>query len=303
MVPKALGGWRPVLDFSPLNAFLRNVPFRMETPASLQYAIHPGDCAASINLRDAYSHLIHPHDRKWLRFVWWDKVFQFHALPFQLAPAPWIFMKVTRELCLHVWARGIRLRVYLDDWLVLASSPELCSRHCQQVLRLCRTLGFSLNEEKSDLRPSQQFELTDTLRWLVFPTPHCIQHLQSLLSSLLHRDWATAQELASLLGQMESFAPLVPLGRLHKRKSQRLFRDLWSQAHHPWDLRIPLRQWFQESTSQWGKIDWLSRGRGGGAFYAPPPPQEHLYTDASVVRWGGGHMWAPSQPPATGQSS
>ena len=59
---------------------------------------------------------------------------------------------------------------------------------------------------------------------------------------------------------MESFAPLVSLGSLHKRRFQRLFRDRWCQAHHPWDLHIPLGQWFQESTSQWSKIDWLSQG-------------------------------------------
>ena len=147
-----------MLDLSPLNAFLRNVPFRMETPASLRIAMHPGDWATSIDLRDAYFHLlINQRDEKWLRFVWRDKIFQVRALPFGVAPAPWIFTKVTRELCLHARARGIRLRVYLDDWLVLASSPELCSRHSQQILHLCRSLGFSLNEEKSDLRPSQRF--------------------------------------------------------------------------------------------------------------------------------------------------
>ena len=122
----------------------------------------------------------------------------------------------------------------------------------------------------------------DTLRWLVYPAPHRIQRLQSLLSSLLHRDRATAWELASLLGQMESFAPLVPLGHLRKRKFQRLFRDRWSQARHPWDLHIPLGEWFQESTSQWSKIEWLSQG----VPITLPPLQEHLYMDASVVGWG-----------------
>ena len=175
-MPKALGKWRRVLDLSPLKSFLRNVPFCMETAASLCNAMHPGDWATSIDLRDAYFHLlIHPCDRKWLRFVWRDKVFQFHALLFGLAPAPWIFTEVTRELCLHVRARGIRLRVYLEDWLVVASFLELCSRHCQQVLHLCHSLGFSLSEEKSDLRPLQRFKFLgmtfSTLQWLVFPHP------------------------------------------------------------------------------------------------------------------------------------
>ena len=249
VVPKASGRWRPVLDLSPLNAFLRNVPFRMETAASLWDAMHPGDWATSIHLKNVYFHLlIHPRDRKWLRFVWRDSIYQFLALPFGLAPASWIFTKVTGELCLHVRARGISLRVYLNDWLVLASSRELCSSHPQQVLHLCHSLGFSLNEEKSNLRPSQQFKFLgmtfNTLRWLVFPAPHRIHRLQSLLSSLSHRDRATARELALLLGQMESFVPLVPLGRLHKCKFQHYFRDLWCQARHPWDLHIPLGEWF-----------------------------------------------------------
>ena len=199
-------------------------------------------------------------------------------------PPPWIFT-VTRELYLHARARGIHLRVYLDDWFVLASSPELCTRHSQQVLHLCRSLGFSLNEEKSDLRPSQWIKFLgmtfNTLWWLLFPAPPPpppppprIQRLQSLLSSLLHRDWATAQKLVSPLGQMESFAPLVPLGRLHKRKFQHLFRDHWSQAHHPHhprDLHIPFGIWFQESTSQWGKTKSLSQ-RVPITLPSPLPP-------------------------------
>jgi hypothetical protein len=35
VVPKRTGGWRPVLVLSPLNAFLRRIRFRMETPSSL----------------------------------------------------------------------------------------------------------------------------------------------------------------------------------------------------------------------------------------------------------------------------
>ena len=47
--------------------------------------------------------LSHPHSptqQVWLRFVWRSKVFQFRALPFGLAPAPLIFNKVVRELCI-----------------------------------------------------------------------------------------------------------------------------------------------------------------------------------------------------------
>ena len=32
LVEKSLGGWRPVIDLSPLNEFVQQTPFRMETP-------------------------------------------------------------------------------------------------------------------------------------------------------------------------------------------------------------------------------------------------------------------------------
>ena len=99
VVPKSSGGWRPVLDLSSLNRFLLVLHFRMETPRSIRDAMHPNDWAVSIDLKDAYFHiLVHPADRKFLRFVWKDRVFQFKALPFGLAPAPWLFTKIARGL-------------------------------------------------------------------------------------------------------------------------------------------------------------------------------------------------------------
>jgi len=75
-VPKATGGWRPVLDLSPLNVFLRKIRFKMETASSIREAIRPRDWATSVDLTDAYFHItIHPRDRRWLRFVWKDKVY------------------------------------------------------------------------------------------------------------------------------------------------------------------------------------------------------------------------------------
>ena len=117
-VPKASGGWGPVLDLSFLNRFLRRVKFRMETNSSIRESIRQNDWGASIDLTDAYFHIpIHPRDRKWLRFVWEGQVFQFCALPFGLSLAPWIFTKVSRELCSSLHLKGLRVQMFLDDWL------------------------------------------------------------------------------------------------------------------------------------------------------------------------------------------
>ncbi|XP_076450421.1 uncharacterized protein LOC143286671 [Babylonia areolata] len=210
VVPKASGGWRPVLDLSLLSEYLQYKPFCMETPTSIRDSIRQGDWAFSIDLTDAYFHiLIHPRDRKWLRFSWDGKSFQFRALPFGLAPAPWVFTRVVRELCLALRSKGIRLRVYLDDWLILAESRALCQHHLNLVRNQCQSLGFLMNAEKSELEPSQQFEFLDAsnMGW----GAHMDNHTASGTWNPQQQSWHINRlELEAVFLALQHFLPHVP---------------------------------------------------------------------------------------------
>ena len=54
LVEKVTGGWRPVIDLSPLNGFVRQTPFEMEAAASVLLSVREGDFLASMDLKDAY---------------------------------------------------------------------------------------------------------------------------------------------------------------------------------------------------------------------------------------------------------
>lgn len=303
VVPKSSGGWRPVLDLSPMNRFLRRIRFRMETTASVRQAVLAGDWATSVDLQDAFFHiLVHPRERKWLRFVWNGKVFQFRALPFGMALSPYVFTMVVRALAQHLRAQGIRLRCYLDDWLILAASSETCARHTQMVRAMAERLGFVLNIPKCDLVPSQRFLYLgiefDTVAFVVRPSQERIQRLLGLLTSLRSSPSATARQLASLIGMMESLSSLIPLGRLMLRPLQRQFRSRWSQSGQPWSQCLPLGSWFLQATQVWLNPRLLS----AGVPIIPPPTQVELYTDASNEGWGGhardrfvGGSWSPEE--------
>ena len=290
VVPKANGGWRPVLDLSPLNVFLRRIKFRMETPASVRSSIRQGDWATSIDLTDAYFHvLMHARDRKYLRFVWGARIFQFRALPFGLSLAPWIFTMVARELCGAVRGLGIFLRAYLDDWLIHNQSKLLCLEHTETVLKTAARLGFSVNFSKSDLTPSQQFVYLgmafDTVAYLVRPAPARVSKLLDLLIKLRQKSTLTPREIAALLGSMESLAPLVPLGRAYKRPLQREFKSRWVQGSQQWDSPIASGLWFQQAVEPWMNRAWLEEG----VPIQDPPADWELFTDASLLGWGA-HM-------------
>ena len=303
VVPKSSGGFRPVLDLSALNRFLEQKPFRMETPSSIRDSIRKGDWATTLDLRDAYFHVsIHPKDRKFLRFAWKDKVFQFKVLPFGLSLAPWVFTRVTRELAISLRSQGIRVHMYLDDWLTLAQSSPLCMDHSQQVINTASRLGFSPHWEKSSLTPSQKFTFLgmafNTLSFLVAPTEDRLVRFMALRDSLLQMETASARLLHSLLGQMESMASLLPLGHLHKREFQRQLSVRWNQSQDAWDAQVPLQDWLGVSLAQWMDPVWLR----SGVPISQPSADVELYTDASSEGWGAhvAHLtaagtWSPEE--------
>ena len=89
LVRKATGGWRPVIDLKSLNAHIHAPHFRMFTTNSVLSSVQRGDYAFKIDLQDAYFHVpIHPSSRKYLRFAFENKVYQF-GVPYGVRlPAP-----------------------------------------------------------------------------------------------------------------------------------------------------------------------------------------------------------------------
>jgi ribonuclease HI len=301
VVPKKNGKLRPVLDLSPLNAYLRRVRFRMETPLTIRGALRPDDWATSVDLTDAYFHLsIARPDRKWLRFVWSEQVYQFRVLPFGLSLSPWIFTVVVRFLLKIARGRAIRVYAYLDDWLVLADSKALCALHTQQVLDLAAYLGFRVNEAKSELTPKRSFQFLgmrlDLPSWTVSPSRERVEALLTLLQRLWVARSATARVLHSVLGRMESMALLLPLARVFKRPFQRQLADRWSQASQSWDTQVVLGAWFAQAVAQWLDRDWIS----SHVPISLGPPVVEVFTDASTTGWGAHCLdqtaqgvWAP----------
>ena len=95
---------------------------------------------------------------KYLRFVVNKKVYQFTCLPFGLATSPREFTKLLRRVVSLLRQQGVKLHVYLDDWLIRAYTPEEAQLHAQTTIKVLQFLGWIINFEKSDLTPSQDFQ-------------------------------------------------------------------------------------------------------------------------------------------------
>ena len=112
LVPKPNNKWRPILDLSKLNLFLKVEKFKMETPETIRTSLQQGEWITSVDFKDAYFHIpIQDQSRKYLRFHVQGRTYQFKALPFGLSTAPMEFTVLVKEVKLMAIRTGIRILV------------------------------------------------------------------------------------------------------------------------------------------------------------------------------------------------
>ena len=225
LVPKPNNKWRPILDLSKLNLFLKVEKFKMETPETIRTSLQTGEWVTSIDFKDAYFHIpIQEQSRKYLRFHVQGQTYQFKALPFGLSTAPLEFTVVAKEVKLMALYKGIRIRQYLDGWLVRATSHQVCHQHTKLLVQICQDLGWLVNLEKSELEPKQVFDFVgyqfDLQSGRVRPTSEHWQSLQQKVRGLLSLPTCPVREFMSLIGLLTATEKQVYLGRFPMRPIQ-----------------------------------------------------------------------------------
>ena len=286
LVPKPENKWRPILDLSRLNKFLKTGTFKMETPETIRTSLQKGEWVTSLDFSDAYFHIpIHPRSRKYMRFFLNKRAYQFTALPFGLATAPLEFTKIVKEVKLMAQNRGIRIHQYLDDWLLRAPSREIGLLHTQVLLSLCHELGWLVNIKKSELNPQQVFTFVgyrfDLLMGRVLPTQERWASLRQKLLFLKAQDSCTVRQFMSLIGLLTATEKQVWSGRLHLRPIQWHLKRHW-QVPEVLEKVIPLPPSLQPHLDWWLDEGNVLRGQ-------PLHPLSHalqLFTDASNEGWG-----------------
>jgi hypothetical protein len=94
------------------------------------------------DLQSGYYHVdIHEQDVEYLGFEYLGQYYVFTCLPFGLASAPYAFTLITRAMVKQWRARGVRTIHYLDDFLWLAPSRELCAQLSHHVCSDLERLG------------------------------------------------------------------------------------------------------------------------------------------------------------------
>ena len=286
LVPKPNNKWRPILDLSKLNLFLKVEKFKMEIPETIRTSLQQGEWVTSVDFKDAYFHIpIQEQSRKYLRFHAQGRTYQFRALPFGLSTAPMEFTVLAKEVKLMAIHKGIRIHQYLDDWLVRAGSHQACLHRTQILVKMCQDLGWLVNLEKSELEPKQVFNFVgyqfDLRSGRVRPTPDRWQSLQGKIQTLLSLPACPVRQFMSLIGLLTATEKQVHLGRLHMRPIQWHLKNNW-RVPESLEKVIPLPRSLHPHLQWWLNESNVLQGQ-------PLHPIRHalqMFTDASKEGWG-----------------
>lgn len=116
MVKKPNGSQRFILNLKGLNKLVVKQHFKLEDLRTAVQLIFPNYFLSSLDLEDAYFSIpIDQRSRKYLRFRFNNRLYEFACLPFGLCTAPFVFTKVMKAVVRKLRSLGFSSVVYLDD--------------------------------------------------------------------------------------------------------------------------------------------------------------------------------------------
>ncbi len=149
--------------------------------------------------------------------------------------APRTFTKCMDAALAPLRLQGIRVLNYLDDWLILAHSRELVSRHRDIVLGHIHSLGLRMNAKKSVLLPSQRTVFLgvrlDSVQMQARLAPARIPVFTACLARFKLGHHVSVGTCRRLLGLMAAASPVLPLGLLHMRPFLWWMKELIHKFH------------------------------------------------------------------------
>ncbi len=287
IVPKKDGGLRPILDLRLLNRSIMHLKFKMLTVKQVVSQIRSEDWFVTIDLKDAYFHVsILPSHRKFLRFAFRGKAYQYWVLPFGLALSPRTFTKYVDAALAPLRLQGIRILNYIDDWLILAQSEQMAVRHRDVVLAHMKELGLRLNTKKSVLSPLQRTTylgvVWDSTTMQACLSPSRIESILTAVTRVREGLSFTVKQFQKLLGLMAAASNVIPFGLLYMRPLPWWLKTKgFSPRGNP--LRtIKVTRRCLRALDMWRKPWFLSQGPVLGA----PCRCVTLATDTSLTGWG-----------------
>ena len=253
----------------------------------MYYSVNEENCyMASVDLTDAYYTVpVAVEHRRYLRFLWRNRLFQYTCLSNGLVSALRYFTKLLKPVYSTLRSQGYLNVGYINDSYLQGDSNTECRSDILTTLNVIESLGFLINHEKSVLQPCQKLVLfgflSDSVNMKVFLAAEKRERIILACQQLLKRSVISIRKVAHVIGLLVSSLPAVQYGPLHYR-SLEIDKNIALQQNNG-NCKV-IMTLSSESVSDLGRwvtslpIAWKNITMGN--------PTIEMATDASTLGWG-----------------
>ncbi len=311
LVPKVGSkAFRLVIDLRWLNSFCPPAGAEVEGLRELRTLAERNDWMVSVDLSDAYYHFrIREEDKEYFQFAVGGEVFNLRGLSFGSSHSPKVFTDILGCVVAHLRSGGAKRRMrafgatakpqwrslsvlgakllwYLDDFLLLASSPEEARALRDEAVHLFRWLGLTLQEEKCVWEPTQRIKhlglIIDTQAGQFQVDPDKLKKLSRMATGLLktaarNQRRVLKRDVARFVGLCNFVHLAVRPARFHTRELHDVMATL-----DGWSGKVALSKQAKRDLEWWRDLPpaW------NGCWIWRPVETKSLWTDSSDFAWG-----------------
>lgn len=285
-VPKPDGTHRFILNLKKLNQYIKTYHFKYEDMKVATKLISKNDFMISLDLQDAFFMVsVHKNYRKYLRFEFNNKTYEFSCLPFGLSTSPYIFTKILKPALSFLRSQGYVSVMYLDDILCIGKTYDECLQNATATRKLFLYLGFMINSKKSKLKPNTICKflgnMINSKNKTLSLTEKRKEKLLVALKQFLMINKCSILEFARVVGKVIAACPTVPYGWLHTKifEYEKLLALI--KSNYNYNSKITISNIIKKDVSWWVKtIPTASKSFDSLNYNVT------IFTDASDLGWG-----------------
>jgi ribonuclease HI len=182
---------RMIYDARYINRHANTPSFKYEDLGVCENVLRPHDYMMTVDLSKGYHHVdLHDDTIPYMGLEWREKYYVWQSLPFGLAPACWVFTKITRELLGKWRTQGHRCSGYIDDSLHANKDHGVLLRFMEEeVFKDLENCGFIRNMKKSMTKPEIEVKylgmLINSRLGRIFATEERKTRVQNIITGIL----------------------------------------------------------------------------------------------------------------------
>lgn len=287
LISKPNGKKRLILNLKELNKFLSAEHFKMEDSKTVQKLLTPNDYMATIDLKDAYFLIkVHKSHRKYLRFFFNNKIYEYTCMPFGLCSAPMVFTKLLKPVLQKLRLNNLRSVVYLDDFLLIGKTFQECANNVEITTQLLQKLGFIINFEKSVLKPKKScrflgFVYNTTELTLELPSDKR-KLLLKWINNILNIKRCSILYFSRFVGKIVAACPAFTYGKMYLKHFERAKYLALKRSNGSYKSSMLIPEFIISDLQWWKSVIPVECNKIRLSYNF----KLEIYTDASKNGWG-----------------